>query len=120
LFLTDNALWMAAHCVVPQGIYLDARQRRVIHWLNANAPRNALVVTDDDYLAYAVTIYTPNRTWFSHWATTPGAHERSTEVRRYFAEGVEPNAWRGRNLIFVEKGTVRASLREYGSGVAER
>jgi hypothetical protein len=120
LFLTDNALWMAAHYWVPQGIYLDPTQRRVIAWLNANAPRNAIVVTDDNHLAYAVTIYTPNRTWFSHWATTPAAVERSTEVKRYFSEGVEPSSWRGRNLIFVDKGTVRASLREYGGVVAER
>jgi hypothetical protein len=119
VFLTDNALWMAGHCLTPQGIYLDSRQQKLLAWLRSNAPPNALVIADDYYLSYMVLVYTPLRAWYSHYANTPGAVERETEVKRYFEQGIEPRAWRNSNLIFIEKGVTRVSLREYGSAVAE-
>jgi len=106
VFLADNALWFALrmHFAGVEGIYASAAEMEALGWMNAEAPRDALVVSDDRQLMYLATVYTPLRSWVSHSANTPFADRRKAEMKWYLDEGVEPIEWQERNLVLIRQG----------------
>jgi hypothetical protein len=104
LLLADNAAWLGVQTVWDgRGIYLSRPQAELLSWLRQNAPPGALLVSDDIYVCYLATTYTPLRSWRSHPANTPFSDRRREDVERYFASGKMPSEWEGRPLVVVCK-----------------
>jgi len=101
VFLLDNAVWFAVHCMRPTGVYLHPEERMVLKWVGEEVPADALIVSDPPSLAYLATVYTPHRAWFSHWANTPYAEERKDDLQEYLETGAVPDEWHGRDVVIL-------------------
>ena len=107
LFVFDNAGWFGRAAMwehysnEPNGITLDAQERAVLGRLQDPHYRGYLLVSESPKLGYLATVYSPLRAWYSHVFNTPHAKLRNAELADFFANGSEPDAWRGRPLLAV-------------------
>jgi len=107
LFVFDNAAWFGRAAMwehysnEPNGIALDAQERAVLGSLQDSHYRGYLLVSQSPKLGYLATVYSPLRAWYSHIFNTPHAKLRKAELADFFANGSEPEAWRGRPLLAV-------------------
>ena len=103
--LSDNGIWFADHACKPSGVYLPQESDELLTWLKriSTERKNALLITNDSFVAYAGMVYTPLRSWYSHWACSPFAKKRKAELAAYFDRGTEHPLWAYWDLIIVER-----------------
>jgi hypothetical protein len=105
LFLADNGSWVGTYPWRPSGwrqaIYLHPAERDVLAHLAAEGPPGAVVAAQTRKLGFLTTVYTPLRSWYAHHLVTPYAEARAEELRRYFAAGSVPPAWRDLSVLVV-------------------
>jgi hypothetical protein len=107
--LVDNAGWLGSRGYLSMtgeaalGYYLPRGQQEVFKVLDDPRYDGHLVVASDAMTSYLTTVYTPLRTWASHWANTPNFDKRRREIEAFFRRGEEPRAWRTTPLILVSQ-----------------
>jgi hypothetical protein len=105
LFLADNGSWVGTYPWRPSGwrqaIYLHPAERDVLAHLAAEGPPGSVVAAQTRKLGFLTTVYTPLRSWYAHHLVTPYAEARAEELRRYFAAGSVPPAWRDLSVLVV-------------------
>ncbi|MBX6314019.1 MAG: hypothetical protein IRY99_14055 [Isosphaeraceae bacterium] len=107
LFLSDNVLFFGSF--MPPffaadsglGMKLSRDQRELLSWLNAHEHRGFLLLSQDPEIGYLATVYTPLRSWYSHWANTPMIRRRISELDRFFASGQLLPYWKRKPLLVV-------------------
>jgi hypothetical protein len=116
VFVVDNAVWLTAMSAralgarigrdLPPGPFhlgygLTADERELYAWMSEKARERHIVVSEDDRLAYLATVYTPLRSWRSHYANTPWSAHRLGELRQFFDSGTVVAEWRVRPTLIV-------------------
>lgn len=105
VLLADNGLWLGTFPWRASGwqesVYLAPAEEELFTYLGGAAPRGVLVVPQTRKVGYLTTVYTPLRSWYSHYGATPYARARLQELTRFFGEGVVPEAWGSRPLLVV-------------------
>ena len=116
VLLADNATWLGATTTmgleldlgrnlpadsVRQGFGLTPDQQDVLRYLNSDDCARRVVVSEDMTLGYLVTVYTPLRSWRSHYANTPWSAVRTRELAAFFGQGTVVDAWHSLPLVFV-------------------
>jgi len=101
--LSDNGIWLADHARKPTGMFFSSESEEVMSWLRqiSGEKKDALLITNDPYVAYTGMAYTPLRSWYSHWACTPFAEKKKAEVAAFFDRGLAHSLWRSRDLVVV-------------------
>ena len=85
--------------------------------LGAAGPPGSVVAAQTRKLGYLTTVYTPLRSWYAHHLVTPHAEARAEELRRFFATGAAPPAWRELPLLVVMFRQEADSRRGWGEPV---
>jgi hypothetical protein len=105
VFFADNTVWLAGAATQKEslelGFALSTDEVATLAWMRDKAPRNAVVLSEDEDLGYLTTVYTPLRPWHGHWANTPWARQRRDEFRRFFKDGRVVDAWRALPMLVV-------------------
>lgn len=116
LLLVDNVAWLAT--VTTQGLRIVASrtmpgervrlgyglsrdQKELLEWMNQEASRAPVVLSEDFELGYLTTVYTPLRSWRSHVHNTPWTRRRLDELSSFFATGDVVDEWRTMPLLIV-------------------
>ena len=125
LFLVDNAVWLGAQTTQAVGLQLGRRlrpdslslgfaltpdDRQLYSWMSEPSNRGTVVLSEDETVGYLLTVYTPLRSWRSHYANTPWNRQRLDELRQFFRDGVAVDAWRKLPMLIVFRDS--ASWRE--------
>ncbi len=106
VWVSDNLVWFWVNSRQPTGVYVRADALAVLKILQQlPQPQNDWILfTNDSYLAFLSATYSGVRSWYSHYANTPYAHERYQERQAFFQHGRRPAILpRGRTVI-VEAG----------------
>jgi len=71
-----------------------------------------IIISEDQRLGYWVTVYTPYRTWFSHYYNTPYNLSRLKEILAFFEKGeILNSAWRSiSSLIIFSKNSPNSQM----------
>lgn len=105
LFVFDNGAWFVAKTLRQQnaqdGFHLTAEAREVLDTLNRVGSNRTLVVSEDLDLGYLTVVYTPNRSWVSHWFNTPYRDLKVLALRSFFDGGATPLVWSELRLLVV-------------------
>ena len=116
VFLADNAVWLGATATQSLGLSLGRTlpadpsragyglsqdQIQVLSFMNDPGVRGSVVLSEDLDLGYLATVYSPLRSWRSHYANTPWNRERLNELRTFFANGQVVDAWRHLPMVVV-------------------
>ena len=116
ILVFDNAVWFAVQAAeqtglkrldgrkgppFPTGVGLTKDQIGLFHWMSEPPNRGFVVVSDDPWVGYLATVYTPLRSWRAHDLTTPYTVERQREIERFFYMGEVVDRWRGMPLLLV-------------------
>jgi hypothetical protein len=101
LFLSDNLLWFGSFIKRDdQGVRLTADQQQLLGWLNTGDNRGYVVLSQDPQIGYMTIVYTPLRSWLSHWET-PERLQRKQELESFFQEGRVVNKWKVLPLLVI-------------------
>jgi hypothetical protein len=132
VFVVDNAVWLGATATQNLGLSLGRTlppdpsragyglsrdQVQVLKFMNDPSVRGSVVLSEDLDLGYLATVYSPLRSWRSHYANTPWNRERLGELRAFFANGQVVDAWRHLGLVVVFRSTT--AWRDRASGLQE-
>jgi hypothetical protein len=117
LFLViDNAVWVTANSAQAVGVQLGRKlpadsltlgfglsddQRHLFDWLSEPQNRGHVVLSEDETMGYLLTVYTPLRSWRSHYANTPWNRPRLNELRAFFQQGTVVDEWRRLPMLLV-------------------
>jgi hypothetical protein len=116
VFLADNAVWLTATATqslgldlgrglppdsIRAGYGLSRDQRQVLTFMNDPHVRGSVVLGEDMDLGYLVTVYSPLRSWRSHYANTPWNRKRLDELQAFFSTGEVTEVWRNLPLVIV-------------------
>ena len=116
LLFADNAVWLGATTTealkmplgreIPAdsmglGYGLKPDKRAVLDWMRDKAPRSTVLLSEDYDIGYLATVYTPLRSWRSHYANTPWNLDRRDELAAFFASGTVVERWRSLPLLLV-------------------
>jgi hypothetical protein len=135
-FAVDNWVWLSATAArafgaqlgrelpadsLHLGIGLTANEVELYTWLDSKAHGPRVVVSEDDRVGYLTTVYTPLRSWRSHYANTPWSTQRLAELRQFFDSGTVIPEWRTRPTLIVFRDSTgwRYRTRNFGSDPAE-
>lgn len=114
--VVDNAVWVGANSAQAVGIQLGRKlpadsltlgfgltddQRNLFDWLSEPRNRGKVVLSEDETVGYLLTVYTPLRSWRSHYANTPWNRPRLNELRAFFQSGTVVDAWRRLPMLVV-------------------
>jgi hypothetical protein len=106
-FLSDNIIWFSRFPIKALfrgehwGYYLTSDQIQVFKWMNEDNNKRFVILSQDPFIGYLVTVYTPLRSWRSHKDITPETEKRKRELESLFNEGVFVDAWRKTPLLIV-------------------
>jgi hypothetical protein len=137
VFLLDNAVWLGATATQSLGLDLGRQlrpdsirlgyglgpdQRQVLNFMNDSSVRGSVVLSEDSDLGYLATVYSPLRSWRSHYANTPWNRLRFAELRAFFADGQMPDAWQQLPLLVVFRSSTpwRNRISAFDEGRAQR
>lgn len=101
--VSDNIAWFTFQLFNPKGFYLSSDSKEVFALLNTGCRSKTPSILISNYppFAYLAMVYTPMRSWYSHWKCTPFAQNRLHEIALYFKYGYEPEEWAHCRLIVV-------------------
>jgi hypothetical protein len=121
LFLVvDNVVWLTANTAQATGIQLGRRlppdsltlgfgltadHKALFDWMNRPENGRAVVLSEDETVGYLLTVYTPLRSWRSHYANTPWNRQRLDELRAFFRSGAMIDVWRQLPMLIVFEGS---------------
>jgi len=132
LALADNSVWLGATAAQGLGLPLEpqsaagpvrlgygltAEQTHLLAWLHGADYPNSVVVSEDLDLGYLVTVYTPFRSWRSHYANTPWNQSRLNELRQFFQTGVVNDGWKPLPLLIVFRNAPGWKTKMIGFGI---
>jgi hypothetical protein len=129
--LVDNAVWLVATSALALriqlgrglaadklhlGYGLTREQRELFAWMGEPSRRGDVVLSEDDSVGYLLTVYTPLRSWRSHYANTPWSAQRQAELKDFFAHGTVIRAWSQFRLLVVFRASSPWQERVLGFG----
>lgn len=128
LFVSDNAVWLGIRSAQALGVagnhFADAfdpgntvttraksalglglttEELQVFRVMNDPANRGFVVVSADPIIGYLTTVYTPLRSWRSHYANTPESEKRDEELHQFFGGVNAIPEWDRLPILFVFK-----------------
>jgi len=121
VMLVDNAVWLGAQTTQAIGLQLGrglrsdslslgfgltADERELFSWMNTAPNRRTVVLSEDETVGYLLTVYTPLRSWRSHYANTPWNRQRLAELRGFFRDGAVVDQWRRVPMLLVFRDSV--------------
>ncbi|MBU0986524.1 MAG: hypothetical protein KKH68_04645 [Proteobacteria bacterium] len=104
-FNADNAIWFTFQVHKPTGIYLRPDSQELLTWLRRwpRLEQESVLISNDAEFSYMAMVYTPMRSWYSHWSCTPFAKDRAGDIELFFKDGREFPLWAYGDLVIVKK-----------------
>ena len=125
LLLLDNAAWLTLQAVQNAGGFgaartLSGNERAAFAALSMPRYAGHLLVPAEPRLGYDATLYTPLVAWYGHEHATPDGEARLAALAAWPERGVEPAAWRARDLVFLLPDPAGTALPPAPAGERER
>lgn len=104
-FLLDNIMWFGLNSWWQHkgfGFGCSPQEKEVFAWINQNnINRDYLLLTNNSNIGYLSTVYTPARSFISHWSNTPFVNQKRKIQSWFFNKGVIHKALAGERLLVV-------------------
>lgn len=107
--LSDNFLWLGRHIYFSVSgkksfdFHLTDNEKDVLNLMNSKEYRRALVVSNDPFMGYVTIVYSPLRSWASHWHNTPDFNKRVGEINDFFMRGETQRDWNNKRLFVISR-----------------
>jgi hypothetical protein len=108
VFLSDNVLWTANLLRKKETSewegHLTNETKAVLDFLEKNCTPNDLIVGNVPLIMYLSNAFSPANSWVSHPYNTPDKKARLKIMEKYLADGILPEAWKGRRILIILDG----------------
>jgi hypothetical protein len=95
VFLSDNIFWFSVQLSPYEqaqhiGLTLTEAERAILSEFSEPRFRRCVVLSQDLNLGYLTVVYSPLRSYYSHWSNTPDAAAKAHQLKEFFASGRAP------------------------------
>jgi hypothetical protein len=106
LFLSDNINWIYLNTrnnILSESSvsFITPQQKEILNFLSKTTTTNTLIVGSDRIIPYLSTVYSPAYSWISHIYNTPFYADKLNLYNVYIQNGIVPQQWSGRDLLFL-------------------
>lgn len=116
VFISDNLYWFyyLSQSKLTYSMALNPKDKDVLDHIDSMPKREWLLISPDLEICHQSSIYTPYRSWYALYFTTPFSSEKVQEQNEFFKKGVFPEKWRGRDLYFIiKKGQSEKEVKDF-------
>ncbi len=104
LFFLDNLGWFTVqgiHQLKGTSLHLSRDEKEVIGYLKEHTTNQTILFSEDQKMSYLALVYSPVRSYYSHWANTPAIRKKIRNTGLFFHTGQVPEGFDDREVLLL-------------------